>query len=570
MPLISSIKDKYIRIQHSSHDGHHAHSVWLRTAVIVSLAATLFVALSMEIRGQTLAFAAVTAAILLVVFKLTARELTSYRQVRAILADALPDTALADLRAAMAAGGDQRQSVIDLLTATAERVGQCGSPARPLCRQILRLVAVLQVGGSEPQELADAVRTHPPAGTLTPWMRVVDLTLVNALLFIGIIGTFYGLMLFLGDERFMGLIRALGSDSPIAASAIPDILNGFRVAFGSSLIAYIAYLVGRFLVELADDAFDETLMDMTAQIDRRLSAALTIGPTVGKVDIAPAVKRLLQEQATEVKSLARAIGGMVDRTGTITESLLRAAAELSQSVKASNDLTHGLQKTFSTLKTDWDQTTVIWRDATQTFATTASQASHAIGTSASQMVALQEALGASGTQVLDQLRALTQQTSALLAQQEERLRLSFTQAADTFAGSLSKATGDLLAGVDLYGTAVDGLRVTLNQTASAQTALEGTLDTFQQIFQQSLLDNNDTYRQLVGVFGDRSSEVAVALDRFNQTLLTLSQSLRALDRALYGGEEVESLTAVLRELNDRLAVGTPPPDPAGPAFSTVM
>lgn len=537
------------------------HARWSLLIAVIGVVISASIVPLMNITGQTLVFAGVTLGFLLAVAVLTCREIRAYARVQRVLWDALPDSTLATLRQEFVAGGRHRDSLVDLLDGMAGRIRKCGPAARPLADQATDVQAVVRVSGDEPQELADAIRRNPTGAGISPWLRALDVAFVNTLLFIGIIGTFYGLILFLGNERFIQLIQSLGTGATLDKNDIPQILNGFKVAFGSSLVAYVAYLFGRFLVDLADDAFDETVKSLSLHINRRLPSALSIGATAGTVDIAPSVKRLLEKQTTELKQLAGGIGSLINRTEGIAGALLAAAAELSASVKASDDLTQGLQKAFSALKTDWDQTTARWRETTEIFSANAHQAATSISSSATQMVTLQETLAKTGTEMVGQLRELSEQTTTLLAQQEESLRHSFTAAAETFAGTLTTATDKLYTGLVGYGDAVTTLATGLQQTRDVQSALAQTMTSFEQTVRQGQVENQDTARQLAFHFGNRNADLAGALDRIHQTLSILSQSLRALDTALYGSEDAASLTTVLQELNSQIAAGMSPATP---------
>lgn len=484
------------------------------------------------------------------------RELACYQAARSVIGTAFSADRLAAWRQSWTAQGDAANTageIAAVLERVAERVRDTGASAEPFVTRLRVLAGSIRCAGDDANRVSENIQYLSRSVTPSPRLRVLDVTITNALMFTGIIGTFYGLVLFLSNTEFIRLLGAFGSGNALSGLGIASILDGFRTAFGSSLVAYIGFLAGRFLVDLADEEFDETLSHLILSVESRLAFGLSTGVTVGRVDLAPSVKKLLAEQSAEMRRMVETSAEMVSATSAVSETLSRSAGELGSSLAAASSMNAELERTVARFRADLEETTKTWRRTTDDFAVAAGSASGKIADSANQLLSLQDSFSSFSKSFLSQLQG----TAKLLDEQADSVRKAFGEAALAFGTKLEEAGRSVSAGVDRYGQSVGRLEGMLGATVAAQQAVQVALQDFGKTVEVSRSMSDDSYRQLVTAYGEQAAGVAAALDRLTQANVALSSSLRGIDQALLGDGEPADLTQVLQELRDAL-VNVPP------------
>ena len=149
------------------------------------------------------------------------------------------------------------------------------------------------------------------------------------------------------------------------------LLNNFSLAFGASLVAYLAYLFGRFIADLVDEAHDEVMDFLRAEFLGGVRLILIPMQIEARVDLPPDTKDLFLER----------IGGMREATeqGTAQMIELRALnnrfARLSASfvratrhaLAAARTISQGLTQG----RTEWQAAAAVWSQQTTAFSATA-------------------------------------------------------------------------------------------------------------------------------------------------------------------------------------------------------
>ncbi|OAD22318.1 membrane protein, partial [Candidatus Thiomargarita nelsonii] len=169
-----------------------------------------------------------------------------------------------------------------------------------------------------------------PIAEETSW-RFLGQFFVNTLLFIGIIGTFHGLIIAFSDEKIIALLNHYGNQD-IFNQKLKEVFAGFYEAFGSSLIAYISYIFGRVMLEMVDTDHD-ALGQFLEQ--RLMGDFVTIFPKPSpQIELPEEVKIILEKSAHSLDKLTYSQKDLVDkfektvnRYQKVSEGILKALLE---------------------------------------------------------------------------------------------------------------------------------------------------------------------------------------------------------------------------------------------------
>src|SRR5262249_29049794 len=119
--------------------------------------------------------------------------------------------------------------------------------------------------------------------------------LLTALLFAGIIGTFWGLMGVFQSKHFMPLFDALKANpAGNLQQSLNNLLGQFALAFGASLMAYLSYLFGRYALDLVDDAYDALGLHLTEHLIADIRSLLSDFSVEARIDLPEKTKEKLE------------------------------------------------------------------------------------------------------------------------------------------------------------------------------------------------------------------------------------------------------------------------------------
>lgn len=168
---------------------------------------------------------------------------------------------------------------------------------------------------------------------------------VNALLFIGIIGTFHGLITAFSGGHVQDLVKNTNNNE-----ALTHILGGFYKAFSTSLTAYIFFLAGR----LIQDLYDSDAKALETRVEKLLYYDLT--------SLFSSLRsRMVLELPENVK----------DQISNIHNTTKITAATMETAVDRYKEINQLLMNALAQGRKEWKEAADTWKETTNAFTTAA-------------------------------------------------------------------------------------------------------------------------------------------------------------------------------------------------------
>lgn len=206
-------------------------------------------------------------------------------------------------------------------------------PERPMMRQttllapMARMLAQRERGQftlstASLKSLLDSIRSRLDES------RDVSRYMIGLLVFLGLLGTFWGLLGTIGAvSQVISGMSLDGADAVMVfdrlKSGLEGPLSGMGIAFSSSLFGLAGSLVLGFLdlqAGHAQNRFFNDLEEWLASVTRLSSGAL---PGDGEGSVPAYVQALLEQTADSLERLQRTIGDQVDQRGQLEKQLLK-------------------------------------------------------------------------------------------------------------------------------------------------------------------------------------------------------------------------------------------------------
>src|ERR1019366_4487742 len=217
----------------------------------------------------------------------------------------LPPERFSIFHARIVSAGPQsgRATVLEQMTEACRTVARFDGGPSFAKLWFARLTKALDAASRDPDNalrvLEAGAKDLPP----DPGWRSFAQFCLTGLLFIGIIGTFLGLLGVFTPATFTPLFDAMRTPERDFTKSLGGLLADFGLAFGASLVAYLAYLFGRFTADLVDEAHDETTSFLTAELLGGVRLVLTPLQIEMRVDLSPETKALLEERVIGMQAL---------------------------------------------------------------------------------------------------------------------------------------------------------------------------------------------------------------------------------------------------------------------------
>jgi len=179
---------------------------------------------------------------------------------------------------------------------------------------------------------------------------------VMLLLYIGIIGTFYGLYLAFDGDDLGALIAALQQGH--GTEEIGNLSGNFGLAFGTSLMAYVAFLAGRVVIELMDESYDLLVGFIETELTASLKVPLSTLDLDIKIDLPERTRILIQEQTERIAEASAHAAVAATSISEAVEAMRHLNAETEKSARLFTESIESARKS-------WEQTSTQWTTATE-------------------------------------------------------------------------------------------------------------------------------------------------------------------------------------------------------------
>jgi methyl-accepting chemotaxis protein len=191
--------------------------------------------------------------------------------------------------------------------------------------------------------------------------------LTNLLLFVGIIGTFIGLLKVFSDSgQGTSLIASLVK-SAINQGELPELhklISGFQIAFGSSLSAYIMHLAGRAMLDILDEDYDSLVGYLENELTDGLYKALSPLDVDIRVDLPEKIKDALAKIGDTFETNAQRGIEYIDELtkiaavlGATAQSFTEYIEKIEEAFKSLEERIHSGEKAWQTASNHWTSST---------------------------------------------------------------------------------------------------------------------------------------------------------------------------------------------------------------------
>jgi len=350
---------------------------------------------------------------------------------------------------------------------------------------------------------------------------------VTSLLFLGVIGTFTGLVGVFTSNIFNEI---LSNPSPLVMERpLGQLMDSFRLAFSSSLVAYVSYLAGRYALDVLDHAHHHMLSLVDNDLVGALKVVMTPLQVQLRVDLPVETKHHLERAADNV-------AGATEQNKLSLEALTAMSHNISQASKDFGKSLSNLRKSTQTVvralrdgRKTWHQVQDNWQTSTASFTNSAETLAESVE---KQITAVDESRKALNDTVEEITNNWTKSVELIL----ERV--------DTQAHSIQKQWTEYV-------------RVTLQQLGQAYGEVARKLDEAQRAIQESLGDfgaiqetvlraaqevrvgQGEVSRALVQVSDEHQSALArsnellsAVIDRFESSTADAGTALGSISRSV--------------------------------------
>jgi hypothetical protein len=443
---------------------------------------------------------------------------------------------------------DDPRPLLRDLAARASQIGRARSLPRFVRRRFVAIGDALSKAAEEPgsglRSLDAAI--GPPQSFDFEFRPVAQLG-VTTLLFTGIVGTLYGLAAVLSPETIGSVMRSLNEPSEMANS-VGRLSGSFGLAFGASLMAYIAYLFGRFLLELADHAHDSLVMFLDSELLSRTRLMLAPYQVDVWVDLPQRTLDLLDGQAKGMQAIANQEEVQVDELRKIATQLAKTASLFNRATKkatvAAKVIGDGLQRG----REQWQQASTIWQESTVQFAAEVTTLTGTFGELLASLQTVRESFDRSAAEVDSQIQRMTDIWRDHVREMVQAISNGMTEYRAVISQTAEELRGLIGAFAETRTMVDQGYR----GVTQGQNALTAAILHVEQ-------EHQAVGARLVAVLNSRAESLERAalgvtgqIGPLSAELLQMVRAASDLRAAMLGDGRPEDLLGVLRRLNETL------------------
>ncbi|HYH23061.1 MAG TPA: hypothetical protein VD995_30990 [Azospirillum sp.] len=495
-------------------------------------------------------FLAVTAALFLALWTLTFIKMRRWRLIVACAERELSGDGLQNALAGAKDGPniDAVRAALSMIAAQAKGLG--GGAFERRIATLRRLIDFHTSTNPSPpgfELIGRALAQHDTGPGEAPDLRALDHTLVAALLFIGIIGTFFGLITFLDSENFRNFAKH--SSGPDLFDHLPNVMQGLGTAFWTSLFAYVFYLVGRFVMDLCDEEYE---LSMRAFLDAVQGGLACLFPTTGRatVDLSAQSVELLAGTVQGMKETAEAVRAFVGQSKAVADRLAVAAAALMNAVNQAAETSQAIFASIAAGQQDWRTAAAEWRAATEAFVKAAGPLTDSIRMLLTEVHAFPSELGKQAQAMAADLGAAAKHNADSLSAHAQAMGDRLDRSAACFADRMDAFSDQLRERIGAHETILQAVTGILDEVHQQRRDMADKLEC---LHQDSLGIRNgtlDAVREMAASDSARTADLQNALHAMTHKLDALLDRMELLRRLQLGDGTPDDLLSTLRALRD--------------------
>ncbi len=399
--------------------------------------------------------------------------------------------------------------------------------------------------------------THSAMLPSLPWRGLAQ-SCLTALLFIGIIGTFSGLLVVFQGQAVQKLFDDLAGGQPYTGE-VGTLLDGFGLAFGASLVAYASYLGGRLMLEMADESYDLLIAFVDGDLRSLIRSVLVPLQVHLQVNFSPEERRRIDTLASSNAILAEQTAARA----TQLEELVGQVTDLGRQFAAGIATVHESARTIAQAleigRQEWERAGKAWADQTQLFTQESERFAQSVVTYSESVDAVRSGFQQTAAEISAAWRAGVDETIQLFS---ERVRNIETIWADhtsamtkrvtdqllTYSQSIKESQTEIHGQLQAYGQMRDAVQSAAELVKDGQARLDQTLGALSR-------EEDNARRQIVAALQLRMNDVdqwLASLARMSEDLRTdlaqMAQETAQLRATLLGNAQSGDLVGVLHRL----------------------
>lgn len=452
------------------------------------------------------------------------------------------------------------QAAEEALTRIQAACANGGTSSLPFGNKARELLAAVASPQADARQAAQSLKTVSGELSSVPALRALDHTLVVALLFSGIIGTFFGLMEFMSNRELVELLGSMkGSGQDFARVDTKQILHGFSVAFSANLVAYILYVFGRLMLDLCEEDFDAAGAAFSETVYGQLKRLFPEENLVGVVSLDPTSANRLGQAVKAFSTVLHAMQPMIDSMAGMTGEINAAGGALAAASIELRELSASMGEHAGQMIAATKQATEHWRASTDRFdesarslAGGATQMSQSFAVAVERMDSFEKATVGHIEGIIDGMKDAAERNAEALAGHAQQIGRRMENTAGDLLRHMDEVGAALKDQIANYGKAADTLDRVVQETQQGRASLTNGIT----ILSEQMVAENKKIVAVVQKLGDgeaeRSARLAAVLSDFQQKLDDTRTHNKELSQALIGAPP-NDLPSALRELRKTLA-----------------
>ena len=396
-----------------------------------------------------------------------------------------------------------------------------------------------------------------------PWRGLAQSGL-TALLFIGIIGTFSGLLVVFQGEVVQNLFTDLSQGRPYTGE-VGALLDGFGLAFGASLIAYASYLGGRLMLEMADESYDQLLAFLEGQLPSQIRSVLVPLQVHLQVNFSPEERQRIDNLVSSNAALAEQTGARTTQLEKLVSEVMELGKQFEAGVTSMHASAQSMAEAFETGRKEWELAGRAWTEQTQRFTVESAQFAKSVANYSEAVSKVRRGFRKTAQEVAIAWRTGVDETIQLFGERVKAVEEMWTKHTQEmtqrvthqlliYSQSIKESQAEIHAQLQAYGQMRDAVRAAAELVKDGQGNLNQTLVALGR-------EEENSRRQIVAALQLRMQDI----DQWLESLARMSGELRTdlaqmthettqLRNAVLGNGQSGDLVGVLHRLTNFLTM----------------